>query len=73
MKGDPNHGPYSSVKIFIALRLWQNSRHFAYDIFKCILFNEDLRLFIEISPNFIQYATIGSYDGLAPNRQQNIV
>ena len=34
-------------------RLRQNGRHFADDIFKCIFLNENVRISIEISLNFV--------------------
>ena len=62
---------------FNTLSTRQNVRHFAEDIFKCIFFNEN-----NFNSNFIevccqgsnyQYASIGSENGLALNRQLAII
>ena len=61
------------------LRQRENVRHLADDIFKCIFFNENVRILIEISLKFVprihlnwQSVSIGSGNGLAPNRWQAI-
>ena len=57
--------------------LGQNGHHFA-DIFKCIFLNDSIRIAIKISQKFVsvgsdwQEVSIGSGNGLAPNRQQAI-
>ena len=63
------------------LRPWQNGRHFADDIFKCIFMNENVWIAIGISLKFVtrglevnsQYSSIGSDNGLAPIRRQAII
>ena len=60
------------------LRLRQNDRHFADDILKCIFFNENAWIPIEISLKFVLpgvQLTISQQcpdNGLAPTRQQPI-
>ena len=56
----------------------QNGRHFPDDIFKCIFMNEKFCIFIQISLKFFlrsnqQYSSIGSENGLAPIRRQDII
>ena len=46
------------------LRPRQNSRHFADDIFKCILFNENVSISIKISLNFVPKGTINNIPSL---------
>ena len=58
--------------------LQQNGRHFADDIFKCILSNENIWIPLKISLKFvpkgpINHIKIGSVNGLAPTRQQAII
>ena len=55
--------------------------HFSDSFFKCIFFNENYDILIEISIKFVcigpvnynNKKNIGSCDGLAPNNQQAIV
>ena len=48
----------------------KNGRHLADDIFRCILVDEKLCIFINIS---LKLPNIGSDNGLGPNRRQAIV
>ena len=51
----------------------QNGRHFADDIFKCIITNEKFCISIQISLKFVPKSSIGNTcpgNSLAPNRQQ---
>ena len=73
---------YHIVAVWIVLgintlRPTQNSRHFADNTFKCIFFNDNLNFewnFTEICSLWFdwQYDSIGSDNGLAPNRRQAI-
>ena len=62
---------------FNTLRLRQNGCYFADNIFKCIYLNENLCVLTRISLKFVPkgwYQTsIGSDNGLAPNRWQAII
>ena len=56
----------------------QNGRYFADDIFKCIFLNEIVFISIIISLKFIpngpiSNSSIGSDNGMAPNRRQTII
>ena len=57
----------------------RHRQHFADDIFKRILFNENVWISIKISPRFVpngpinKYSIIGSDNGLAPSRRQAII
>ena len=42
------------------IRPRQHGRNFADDIFKCILFNENVRISIKISPRFIPKGTVNN-------------
>ena len=61
------------------LRLRQDGRHFADNIFKRIFLNENIWISIAISLKFVSKrttdnkASIGSDNGLVPNRQQDII
>ena len=58
------------------LSLDKNGRHFADDIFKRIFINEKFYFSIQISPKFVpedSIDSIGSGNGLAPNRGQVII
>ena len=61
------------------LRPRQNGRHFADDVFKHILLNENAWISIKISLNFVSkgpinnISSIGSDNGLAPTRRQAII
>ena len=61
------------------IKLWKNDRRFANDIFKCISLEKkslysDIN-FIEVCSQWSnwQNVTIGSDNGLAPNRRQAII
>ena len=64
---------------FNTLRPRQNGRHFPDDIFKFILFDENVWVLIKISlkccsyGSSYQYSSIASDNGLAPNRRQAII
>ena len=67
------------LSIVSALRMQQNGRHFADDIFKCIVLNKYNFIFIIISLKFVpvgwiekKKVIIGSINGLVQNRQQGI-
>ena len=72
------HNP-SAAMALNTLRRRQNGHHFADDIFKCIFLNENVWILIKISVKFVpedpvnKYYSIGSDNGLAPNRQQAII
>ena len=57
----------------------QNGSHFADDIFMCIFMNEKSRILSQISLKFVpkgpidNKVSIGSGNGLAPNRRQAII
>ena len=61
------------------LRPRRNEQHFADDIFKRIFFNENVWISIKISLEFVpkgpinNIPTLGSGNGLAPNRRQAII
>ena len=56
----------------------QDGRHFADDIFNCILLNENVWILVKISLKFVPKGPIdnnpgiGLDNGLAPNRRQAI-
>ena len=54
---------YSSVNLN-TLRLRQNGRHFADDIFKCIFLNENAWILIEISLKFVPKVQINNIQAL---------
>ena len=66
-------------QLFNSLRLRQNRRHFADDIFKCIFLNENASIAIEISLKFVpkgpinNIPVIGSDNCLASSRRQAII
>ena len=47
-----------------SLRPWQNGRHFADDIFKCIFFNENIWIPINISMKFVPKGSIKNMQAL---------
>ena len=74
---------YILFQLFVkvnTLRLRENGRHFAEDIFKCIFVNENLWIPIKISPKFVPKGPINNIsalvqtaNGLAPTRRQAII
>ena len=61
---------------FNILRLRQNGRYFADDIFNCIFLNENVWILTNISRKLVpkcQYSSIGSDNGLVPTRWQAII
>ena len=55
------HLPKQSVN---TLRLRQDSRHLAHDIFKCIFFNENCCILIQISLKYVPKGPINNYPAL---------
>ena len=47
------HGLQWMAAVHITLRPWQNGRHFADDLFKCIFLNENVWNLIKISLKFV--------------------
>ena len=64
---------------FNTLRPRQNGRRFADDTFKCVFFNENVRISIKISLKFVPKGPInnnpalGSDNGLTLSRRQAII
>ena len=61
---------------FNSSRPRQDGRHFPDDIFKCIFFNENVKISIKISLKFVPKGPINnipSDNGLAPARRQAII
>ena len=69
----------SSSACFNTLRLRQNGRHFADNIFKCIVLNENVWIVIKISLKFVPKGPNNNIpafsldNGLVPSRQQAII
>ena len=51
-------------KYFSSLRLRQNGRHFAGNTFKCIFFNENVRILINVSMKFVPKGPIDNIPAL---------
>ena len=53
-----------SVNMVITLRPWQNGRHFAYYIFKCIFSNENVWISLKIALKFVSTVRINNIAAL---------
>ena len=58
------HGIFMAYQWINSLRPRQNRRHFADDIFKCILLNENVRISIEVPLNFVPKGPINNFPAL---------
>ena len=57
-------GPVKAVSHLNTLRPRQNGRHFADNIFKCIFLNENVRISLKISLNFVPNVPINNIPAL---------